>query len=242
MDNSLTYFESDNADHNIFVRNTLTGANMGMWIGAYGKNCSYNLFAFNRIERAGLWGILMGAGSYNVFFGNIISNTGVGIGHDGYGLALGGTHLVAENNLFLHNSFINNTKNFGANWPVTGANSFDDGKEGNYWDDYFQKAGNGNSPYILGDNNVDNHPLIKQPILPEKMPTLPEPWASLLAVQSISELPSQSPTPSQTANTSPIDSSPSPTIPELSWLTILPILLTTTIALAIVRKRLQRNV
>jgi hypothetical protein len=39
--------------------------------------------------------------------------------------------------------------------------------------------------------------------------------------------------------TNPISS---PSVPEFSWLTILPILLTTTIALAIVGKRLQRNV
>jgi hypothetical protein len=36
--------------------------------------------------------------------------------------------------------------------------------------------------------------------------------------------------------------SPSPSVPEFSWLTILPILLTVPIALIIVRKRLQRNV
>ena len=35
---------------------------------------------------------------------------------------------------------------------------------------------------------------------------------------------------------------PTPSVPEFSWLTILPILLAITIALAIVRKRLQRNV
>jgi hypothetical protein len=34
---------------------------------------------------------------------------------------------------------------------------------------------------------------------------------------------------------------PTASVPEFSWLTILPILLTTTIALIIVRKRLQRN-
>jgi hypothetical protein len=53
------------------------------------------------------------------------------------------------------------------------------------------------------------------------------------------------PTPSSTPMPSPIQTftpTPSPTVPELSWLTILPILLTIPIALAIVRKRLQRNV
>jgi hypothetical protein len=39
-----------------------------------------------------------------------------------------------------------------------------------------------------------------------------------------------------------IQASPSPSVPEFSWLTILPILLTITIALVMFRKRLQRNV
>ena len=134
--NSLVDFELQNAYSNIIINNTLTGANMGLYIGSSitsaPKKCSYNLFAGNKIENCGLWGILLGEGSYNVFFGNIVENTGVGIGHDGYGLALGGNHLVAENNLFLHNSFVNNSKNFGTNWPVNGTNFFDDGKTGNY--------------------------------------------------------------------------------------------------------------
>jgi parallel beta-helix repeat protein len=40
----------------------------------------------------------------------------------------------------------------------------------------------------------------------------------------------------------PVDISQSASVPEFSWLTILPILLTIPIALAIVRKKLQRNV
>ena len=100
---------------------------------------SYNIFAGNKIEEAGLWGILMGSGSYNVFYGNLIANNG-GLGHDGYGLALGEEDSEsATNNLFFGNIFMNNSKNFGTNWQVIGSNSFDNGKEGNYWDDYFAK-------------------------------------------------------------------------------------------------------
>jgi hypothetical protein len=44
------------------------------------------------------------------------------------------------------------------------------------------------------------------------------------------------PTPSPTASPTP-----TPSVPEFSWLPILPLLITTTIALAIVRKRLQRK-
>jgi parallel beta-helix repeat protein len=194
FDNSLNTFDLENAYSNIIVNNTLSGANMGLWIGSSitsaPKKCSYNLFAGNTIENCGLWGILMGEGSYNVFFGNIVQNTGAGIDHDGYGLALGGNHLVAENNLFLRNIFVNNSKNFGTNWAVEGTNSFDDGNEGNYWDDYLTlypnaselgESGTGDAPYLLGETNVDNHPLLNQPTVSDKVTTLPEPWSSLLS-------------------------------------------------------------
>lgn len=217
LENRLTYFESQNANSNIIINNTLSGANMGMWIGSYGKNCSYNFFAGNKIENSGLWGILMGAGSYNVFFGNIVEKTGVGIGHDGYGLALGGNGVTAEKNLFLCNIFVNNSKNFGVNWPVTGANSFDDGKEGNYWDDYLTRypnatevnnSGTGSIPYVLTEINTDNHPLLVQPSIQGKVASLPEPWASLLPV--LTSLPTQWPYVSSNQSPLPL-ASPSPT-------------------------------
>jgi parallel beta-helix repeat protein len=228
MGNSLGGFALQNAYSNIIVNNTLSSSNMGLWIGSSISSgpptCSNNLFAGNKIENCGLWGILMGAGSYNVFFGNIVENTGVGIGHDGYGLALGGNGLTAEKNLFLHNSFVNNSKNFGVNWSVTGANSFDDGKEGNYWDDYLTRypnatevnnSGTGSVSYVLTEINADNHPLLVQPIISGKVPALPEPWASLLHTHSTlpnssPSLPSLSPSPSPSASPS-TNLSPTPT-------------------------------
>jgi hypothetical protein len=170
----------------------------------------------------------MGAGSYNVFYGNIVRNTGVGIDHDGYGLALGGNHLVADNNLFFRNIFANNTKNFATNWPVTGGNSFDNGKEGNYWDDYKTKypnasevdnSGTGNLAYALTLNNVDNHPLLTLPDVSDGVLGLPEPWASLLpnsVFLNLSQLQSSSPSPLPTTTSTSLPSQsvlPTPTKP-----------------------------
>ncbi len=228
--NSFGVFALQSAYSNVIVNNTLSGSNMGLWIGSSISSgpptCSYNLFAGNKIENSGLWGILMGAGSYNVFYENVVENTGAGLDHDGYGLALGGNGQVAENNLFLHNSFVNNSKNFGVNWEVTGSNSFDDGREGNYWDDYFAKypnatqvnhTGTGNIPYALIGNNVDNHPLLKQPIISGSMPVLPEPWASLLPIQLIPPFSSPSSTPTPTSSTTPSQSAPlTPTQTQMS--------------------------
>lgn len=232
FDNSLNTFDLENAYSNIIVNNTLSGSNMGLWIGSSitsaPKKCSYNLFAGNKIENCGLWGILMGEGSYNVFFGNIVENTGVGIGHDGYGLALGGTHSVVENNLFLHNIFVNNSQNFGTNWAVEGANSFDDGKEGNYWDDYLtiypkasevEQSGTGDIPYLLVDMNVDNHPLLNQPNVSDNVPKLPEPWSSLLSSQNAPSIPE------------------APFIPEFSSWIILPLFLGSAFVMVFFKKK-----
>jgi hypothetical protein len=46
---------------------------------------------------------------------------------------------------------------------------------------------------------------------------------------------------SQTTPSPTISTNPTPSVPEFSWLTILPLLLTIPIALAMVRKRLQRD-
>lgn len=220
--NAFNDFFMQNADSNIIINNTVSGANEGLTVGFYGEACSYNLFAGNKVQDSGLWGISMRAGSYNVFYGNLVTNTG-NLGHDGYGLTLGGNTLVADKNLFIHNIFENNAENFGTNWPVNGDNSFDDGTEGNYWDDYllkypnateFENSGTGNIPYIVVDSNMDNHPLLSQPSISEKVPTLPAPWASLLPVLSPLPSPSALPTasfpPKPSASKSP-SPSPSPT-------------------------------
>lgn len=126
------------------------------------------------------------------------------------------------------------TQNFGVNWQVTGANSFDDGKEGNYWDDYLTKypnalevgdSGTGNIPYPLTNhNNIDYHPLLEQPSISNKLPSLPATWVSLLPSFSTSPSPlpstSSSSSPSQAPSQSVLPSN-SPTTPEYPPWTIL---------------------
>ena len=197
------------ADYNIISNNTEIGNNVGIALGYTGAGGSYNIFAGNTVEEAGLWGILMGNGSYNVFYGNLIANNG-GLGHDGYGLALGGEDIEAANNLFFGNIFLNNSKNFGTNWQVIGSNSFDNGKEGNYWDDYLTKypnatevdnSGIGNTPYLVYSNNADNYPLMNRPDVSDAIPALPSPWSSLVPTTSVANI---SPTVSQTPSTTPL--------------------------------------
>ena len=224
-----------NADYNTFNKNIVVTDLTCALAFAYPENKggSHNLFTSNTIEGAKLWGILLGLGDYNVFYGNIIANNG-GLGHDGYGLAMGGNHREVNNNLFYGNIFMNNSKNFGTNWEVVGSNSFDNGSIGNYWDDYLTKypnaveignTGIGNIPYQIYGNVSDNYPLLKKPDLqidaPITMPTeSPTPKPSPSPSSPISPIPTISPASSSTTSSS---------IPEFSSLAI-PLLLTIIVA------------
>ncbi len=222
-------------NYNLINNNTELGNNAGIGVGyAVNAGGSFNVFAGNIVEGAGLWGILMGNGSYNVFYGNLIANNG-GLGHDGYGLALGEENIEsATNNLFFGNIFVNNFKNFGTNWQVLGSNSFDNGKEGNYWDDYSTKypnatevenSGIGDTSYLVYSNVTDNYPLLKEPNVSDAVSALPSPWSSLLS--SVIVLTATSPTVSTSQ-------SPTPTVPEFPSLAVASILIVATSVLSAV--------
>ena len=158
--NSFSTMYLEYGDSNTISNNSLNC----LWIGPYGHNCSNNMVSGNMVTGPGLWGILMGAGAYNVFHDNLICNfTG---SHDGYGIAIGGHPLVAEHNTFYRNIFINNNKHVSANWEILGAgNYWDNGEEGNYWDDYTGTDSNGDGvgdvPYTVWgfawDEDVGGH-------------------------------------------------------------------------------------
>ena len=189
--------ELASGDHNVFSGNTV-GYSMGAGLSiGYGLvidyhgigGGSYNIFAGNTVSGAHLWGALLGNGSYNVFYGNLVEDCG-GLGHDGYGLAMGGTEYIVENNLVFYNSFVNNSKNFGGNWQVMGSNVFDNGSVGNYWDDYLTvypnatavgNSGTGNMPYLVYGDSMDNHPLLNKPEVSTVILSLPAPWSTLLS-------------------------------------------------------------
>lgn len=175
-DNSFYRFFLEYSDLNKIHNNTFSC----IWIGFHGHTCSNNTVSGNTLDGGYIWGILMGDGFYNVFYDNIIKNFGGS--HDGYGVAIGGNHLVAENNTFYHNIFLNNNKNVGYNWDQLGTGNFwDNGIEGNYWDDYTGIDANGDgigdTPYVIDDKNQDNFPLMKPTIIPE-FPS----WTRLLLV------------------------------------------------------------
>lgn len=146
--NSFSTIYMEHANSNIICNNSLKC----LWVGFYGYTCSNNIVCKNRLTGPGIWGILVGAGSYNVFHDNLISNYGGE--YDGYGIAIGGYGLIAEHNMFYRNIFVSNNRHVSTNWEVLGAgNLWDNGKEGNYWDDYDGVDADGNGigdiPYIV---------------------------------------------------------------------------------------------
>jgi len=102
-------------------------------------------------------GIYMCESANNTVSGNNITNNAA------HGIYL----YYSQNNRFFHNNFIGNTNQvYDVGDP---SNSWDNGVEGNHWSDYEEKYPNAaeldnsgiwNTPYILDENNQDNHPLV----------------------------------------------------------------------------------
>ena len=144
-DNALSTIKLWDANSNLITNNTFTS----LHVGYDGRACSNNMISKNSIIGPDDFGILMSAGSNNLFHDNLIYNYTAG-----YGVAIGGNGLVAENNIFYRNLFINNDLHVSAGWEVEGAgNIWDNGEEGNYWDDYTgsdsNRDGIGDVPYTV---------------------------------------------------------------------------------------------
>jgi hypothetical protein len=133
-------------------------------------------------------GIYVSTSSSNVIKNNSISNNGYGLFLDstvfeyviGYqptdntvtgNIVTGNTVANSStagvysdesvDNVFYFNNFVNNSQQV---YSVNSTNVWDDGVEGNYWTDYvgkdLNKTGFGDVPYVIDENNLDNHPLM----------------------------------------------------------------------------------
>ena len=127
-ENSCSTMRLWDADSNLITNNTFSF----LHVGYDDRDCSNNTISANSIVGPGDFGILMSAGSNNVFHDNLIYNY-----TDGLGVAIGGNGLVAEGNVFYRNLFVNNDLHVSSRWEVLGSGNFwDNGEEGNHWDDY----------------------------------------------------------------------------------------------------------
>lgn len=183
--------------------NTITGNDYG--IGIFGS--TQNTFSENYVAKNGV-GMRIGDSTGNTILNNSF------IANSGFAIILTGTQ---RDNILHHNNFINNNQ---APWlPISidkfngpgWGNSWDDGKEGNYWSDYTTRystaqetsaSGVWNTPYEINENNIDHHPLTKpvgNPIIPNTSTPSPEPTStsetpSTLQPTNNTPLPTASPT------------------------------------------------
>jgi parallel beta-helix repeat protein len=216
-----------NANYNVICNNTISNCDWGIVMQAasetFTPTCFYNIVAGNTVNNSGTAGIQVN-GAYNVFSGNLVTNSD---GYSGHGLSIGAFNSNASSwNLFVGNAFVRNLQSFGPAWGG-GDNTF----EGNYWDDYWTLYPNateldnsaiGDTPYVVYGNVTDYKPLLDAPEVWGVVSVLPEPWATLLSPTFA--LISASPNPTPTAS-----------VPEFPvWVTLL---VTTAIAALLIAKQ-----
>jgi parallel beta-helix repeat protein len=117
-----------------------------------------NTISRNTITENQFDGILDAYSWYNRISENTISD-------NRYGVA----YADSSNNALYRNNFVNNTQHVNdASWSSPSippsSNVWDNGCEGNYWDDYSgidsDDDGIGDTPYVIDANNQDNYPLV----------------------------------------------------------------------------------
>jgi len=153
----------------------------------------------------------------------IVNNTF--IENNGFAILFSGSQ---KNNVIIHNNFIKNksTPNLQVSidkWYGPGlSNIWNDTNQGNYWSDYFTRYTNasessstntGNTPFVINENNIDQHPFIKPYNNITIIPNQPTPTPTLTPTQTPQQSPQTTPTPNHTPTT-PASTSPSQTTPN----------------------------
>jgi parallel beta-helix repeat protein len=201
--NGVGIYIDSGSNNNIISRNLLSSKTFDFWMFGNSNNVTYNTITGGG-DGIDFWN----PAKSNIFCKNDIINNYEGI------------ELDEQPNAFYLNNFINNTYDVRLHilsdpYAPYSMNVFDNGSIGNYWSDYTTKYPNAkeignrgiyNTPYVIDGNITDNYPL-----------TTPNTIGSTGAQLSTSSPnPTLSPTPTPTSASS---------VPELSWLVIVPLLL-----------------
>jgi parallel beta-helix repeat protein len=136
---------------------------------------SYNIVSYNNLSGGLSSGIDLYSGSNSVVYGNTISSSGIGIGlGDSWNntfirnsitnATFAALHLSnVTNNTFYQNRFEGRNSLY-IHEGINGTNIWDNGVEGNYWNDYngtdSNQDGLGDTPYVIDENNRDHYPLM----------------------------------------------------------------------------------
>ncbi len=146
-------------NHNYIYENNITCTESGISL-----RTSLNTVVFKNLIFGCKNAIMMSGANQNTFLGNTLS------GSKEYAIYL----AFSNNNTFYHNNFLDNAGQVYENhrvywWYIQNdtynseGNTFDNGNEGNYWDDYTGSDTNGDgigeTPYTVYENFTDRYPL-----------------------------------------------------------------------------------
>jgi nitrous oxidase accessory protein len=225
-----------NGDDNLIFNNTVTAQNHGIWVDGTGNTLVLNNASGNVLSGISLRSDIKSSGNNtvysntlahnrdgldilegknNIIYANNFSNNHVGLTIVGYNSWM--DHNAYSNTVY-HNNFISD--DYGAaDWSHVGSNAWDNGVEGNFWDDYAGTDANldgigdvpvnVNVPYTIGNSNpnmydpkaansnevLDRYPLMTPFDVDSLAIELPE-WVSTRLLALCSSKPSsESPTP-----------------------------------------------
>jgi parallel beta-helix repeat protein len=140
------------------TNNILTNNRQGIYLTKSNNNTISGNYIIN--NNHGIW---LYNSSKNKIVENYIANN-----LNGTSIMLSPFMPTSSNNLFYHNSYVNNSRQIYITPPgfaiPDSINVWDNGVEGNYWSDYVGVDNNadglGDSPYVIDANNQDNYPLM----------------------------------------------------------------------------------
>ncbi len=193
---------SGQSTNNVIRANDVSSSEVG--IRFYDRSVKENIVCANNITSC-YTGLFYYFTSLNFVVGNFIAYHTDAI------------HFVGSaNNVLHHNNIAYNSRDlseFSSYYDEVRVarlyNFWDDRKEGNYWSNY---KGTGNTPYLLNEFNTDNYPLLNM--------------VNIKDYTSYTSTALPYPSATQPPKTSPPSSiSPTPSVPELSWMAILVLLM-----------------
>lgn len=146
------------SNNNIIICNTVSD---NLFLGVYLSTSSGNIVSNNTVLN-NEYGVFLDSRVFmtpsvpgNIVRDNIIRDNNVA--NNNFGVYL----VESEDNIFYHNNFVGNTNQIHS---IDSINVWDCGGEGNYWSDYEGQDSNsdgvGDTPYLIDENNQDNHPLM----------------------------------------------------------------------------------
>ena len=148
--NSLSIFLYLSDNNTISHNNIMANGNIGIYLySSYNNAISQNNITANRE------GIQLSSSSKNLIIKNHLA-------HNDIGLDLSDS----SSNVIYHNNFIDNVDHV---FILNSTNTWDDGKEGNYWSNYKEKypdaeeidgSGIWDTAYVIDENNRDRYPKV----------------------------------------------------------------------------------